>query len=168
MEPKKVDNALKDANWIKAMQDELHEFQRHKVWTLAPRPLGKTIVGTRWVFRNKMDEDGIVIRNKARLVAQGFTQLEALDYDETFSPIACLEAIRLFLAYASFMKFKVYPMDVKTAFLHGDLPQEVYLKQPPGFLKEDFPDHVYRLDKAVYGLKQAPRAWYDTLTAYLL
>ena len=113
-----------------------------------------------------MDEDGIVTRNKARLVAQGFTHLEGLDYDETFAPVARLEAIRLFIAYSSFKNFTVFQMNVKTAFLHGDLEQEVFLKQPPGFEDKDFPDHVYRLDKAVYGLKQAPRAWYDTLTEY--
>ncbi|KAI3767016.1 hypothetical protein L2E82_17097 [Cichorium intybus] len=123
VEPKKMDDTLLDADWIKAMQDELHEFERHKVWTLVPLPQGKTITGTRWVFRNKMDEDGIVIRNKARLVAQGFTQMEGLDF---------------------------------------------YLKQPPGFCNDAFPDHVYRLEKAVYGLKQAPRAWYDTLGSYHL
>ena len=159
MEPKKIHEALKDSDWIKAMQDELVEFERHKVWTLVPRPKDKSIIGTRWVYRNKMDEDGVVTRNKARLVAQGFTQLEGLDYDETFAPVARLEAIRLFLAYASFKNFTVYQMDVKTAFLHGDLEQEVFLKQPPGFEDKDFPDHVYRLDKAVYGLKQAPRCF---------
>ena len=168
IEPKKIDEALREADWIKAMQDELNEFKRHNVWTLVPRPQGKTIIGTRWVFRNKVDEDGIVTRNKARLVAQGFTQLEGLDYDETFAPVARLEAIRLFLAFASFKNFKVYQMDVKTAFLHGDLQEEVFLKQPPGFENAEFPYHVYRLDKAVYGLKQAPRAWYDTLSSYLL
>ncbi|KAL4590852.1 hypothetical protein LXL04_003796 [Taraxacum kok-saghyz] len=156
MEPKKIHEALQDSDWIKAMQDELIEFERHKVWTLVPRPKVKSIIGTRWVYRNKIDEDGIVTRNKARLVAQGFTQLEGLDYDETFAPVARLEAIRLFLAYASFKNFTVYQMDVKTAFLHGDLEQEVFLNQPPGFEDKDFPDHVYRLDKAVYGLKQAP------------
>ena len=168
MERKKIHEALKDSDWIKAMQDELVEFERHKVWTLVPCPKDKSIIGTRWVYRNKMDEDGVATRNKARLVAQGFTQLEGLDYDETFAPVARLEAIRLFLAYASFKNFTVYQMDVKTAFLHGDLEQEVFLKQPPGFEDKDYPDHVYRLDKAVYGLKQAPRAWYDTLTEYLL
>ena len=150
------------------MQDELDEFERHNVWTLVPHPQGKTIIGTRWVYENKKDEDGIVTRNKARLVAQGFTQLEGLDYDETFSPVARLEAIRLFLAYASFINFKVYQMDVKTAFLHGELGEEVFLKQPPGFESVEFTDHVYRLDKELYGLKQAPRAWYDTLAAYLM
>ena len=153
MEPKKIHEALKDSDWIKAMQDELVEFERHKVWTLVPRPKDKSIIGTRWVYRNKMDEDGVVTRNKARLVAQGFTQLEGLNYNETFAPVAILEAIRLFLAYASFKNFTVFQMDVKTAFLHGDLEQEVFLKQPPGFEDKDYPDHVCRLDKAVYGLK---------------
>ncbi|TLX69571.1 hypothetical protein E9993_22875, partial [Labilibacter sediminis] len=168
MLPDKINSALQDADWIKAMQDELNEFKRHKVWSLVPRPSGKTIVGTRWVFRNKVDKDGIITRNKARLVAQGFTQIESIDYGETFAPVARIEAIRVFLAYASYMDFTVYQIDVKTAFLHGVLEEETYLKQPPGFEDKDHPDYVYRLDKAVYGLKQAPRAWYDTLTAYLV
>ncbi|KAL4573803.1 hypothetical protein LXL04_020621 [Taraxacum kok-saghyz] len=160
--------AMQHAEWIQAMQDELLEFKRHNIWTLVPRPNGKTIIGTRWVYRNKEDKDGIIIRNKARLVAQGFTQIQDLDYGETFAPVARIEAIRLFLAYASFKGVKVYQMDVKTAFLYGNLEEEVFLKQPPGFESSEFPDHVYRLDKAVYGLKQAPRAWYDTLASYLL
>nr|KAJ0188935.1 hypothetical protein LSAT_V11C900504880 [Lactuca sativa] len=166
--PDKVHTALQDADWIKAMQEELNEFERHKVWTLVPRPSGKTITGTRWVYRNKVDKDGIITRNKARLVAQGFTQIESIDYGETFAPVARIEAIRLFLAYASYMNFIVYQMDVKTAFLHGVLEEEVFLNHPPGFVDKDHPDYVYRLDKAVYGLKQAPRAWYETLTSYLL
>nr|KAJ0227803.1 hypothetical protein LSAT_V11C100040470 [Lactuca sativa] len=166
--PDKVHTALQDADWIKAMQEELNEFERHKVWTLVPRPSGKTITGTRWVYRNKVDKDGIITCNKARLVAQGFTQIESIDYGETFAPVARIEAIRLFLAYASYMNFIVYQMDVKTAFLHGVLEEEVFLNQPPGFVDKDHPDNVYRLDKAVYGLKQAPRAWYETLTSYLL
>lgn len=108
IEPKKVTKALRDVDWIKSMQDKVNELERHNVWTLVPCPHGKTIIGTHWVFRNKMDEDGIVTRNKARLVSQGFYQLVGLDYDETFSHVARLEAIRLFLAYASFIKFKVY------------------------------------------------------------
>nr|KAJ0204523.1 hypothetical protein LSAT_V11C500235470 [Lactuca sativa] len=166
--PDKVHTALQDADWIKAMQEELNEFKRHNVWTLVPRPSGKSITGTRWVYRNKVDKDGIITRNKARLVAQGFTQIESIDYGETFAPVARIEAIRLFLAYASYMNFIVYQMDVKTAFLHGVLEEEVFLNQPPGFVDKDHPDYVYRLDKAVYGLKQAPRAWYETLTSYLL
>nr|KAJ0204837.1 hypothetical protein LSAT_V11C500258600 [Lactuca sativa] len=166
--PDKIHTTLQDDDWIKAMQEELNEFERHKVWTLVPRPSGKTITGTRWVYRNKVDKDGIITRNKARLVAQGFTQIESIDYGETFAPVARIEAIRLFLAYASYMNFIVYQMDVKTAFLHGVLEEEVFLNQPPGFVDKDHPDYVYRLDKAVYGLKQAPRACYEMLTSYLL
>nr|KAJ0209273.1 hypothetical protein LSAT_V11C400206350 [Lactuca sativa] len=125
--PDKIHTALQDADWIKAMQEELNEFERHKVWTLVPRPSGKTFTGTRWVYRNKVDKDGIITRNKARLVAQGFTQIESIDYRETFAPVARIEAIRLFLAYASYMNFIVYQMDVKTTFLHGVLEEEVFL-----------------------------------------
>ncbi|KAI3707342.1 hypothetical protein L6452_25781 [Arctium lappa] len=125
-------------------------------------------IGTKWIFRNKKDERDIVIRNKARLVAQGYTQEEGIDYEELFAPVARVEAIRLFLAYASYMKFKVYQMDVKSAFLYGTIDEEVYVCQPPGFENPSYPDRVYKLKKALYGLHQAPRAWYDTLSTYLL
>ncbi|GKD70067.1 putative ribonuclease H-like domain-containing protein [Tanacetum coccineum] len=118
-------------------------------------------IGTKWVFRNKKDEIGIVVRNKARLVAQGYTQEEGIDYDEIFAPVARIEAIRLFLAYASFMGFIVYQMDVKSAFLYGTIEEEVYVCQPPGFEDPQFPDKVYKVEKALYGLHQAPRAWFD-------
>ncbi|GJU17921.1 putative ribonuclease H-like domain-containing protein [Tanacetum coccineum] len=124
--------------------------------------------GTKWVYRNKKDERGIVIKNKARLVAQGYTQEEGIDYDEVFAPVARIEAIRLFLAYASFKDFVVYQMDVKSAFLYGKIEEEVYVCQPPGFEDPDFPDRVYKVEKALYGLHQAPRAWYETLSTYLL
>ncbi|GKB55730.1 putative ribonuclease H-like domain-containing protein [Tanacetum coccineum] len=124
--------------------------------------------GTKWVFKNKKDERGIVIKNKARLVAQGYTQEEGIDYDEVFAPVARIEAIRLFLAYASFKDFVVYQMDVKSAFLYGKIEEEVYVYQPPGFEDPDFPDRVYKVEKALYGLHQAPRAWYETLSTYLL
>ncbi|GKC96503.1 putative ribonuclease H-like domain-containing protein, partial [Tanacetum coccineum] len=116
----------------------------------------------------KKDERGIVIKNKARLVAQGYTQEEGIDYDEVFAPVARIEAIRLFLAYASFKDFVVYQMDVKSAFLYGKIEEEVYVCQPPGFEDPDFPDRVYKVEKALYGLHQAPRAWYETLSTYLL
>ncbi|GKC60073.1 retrotransposon protein, putative, unclassified, partial [Tanacetum coccineum] len=122
----------------------------------------------KWVFRNKKDERGIVIRNKARLVTQGYTQEEGIDYDEVFAPVARIEAIRLFLAYASFKDFVVYQMDVKSAFLYGKIKEEVYVCQPPGFEDSDFPDKVYKVEKALYRLHQAPRAWYETLSTYLL
>ncbi|KAH9725866.1 hypothetical protein KPL70_008032 [Citrus sinensis] len=124
--------------------------------------------GTKWVFRNKMDESGVVVRNKARLVAQGYNQEEGIDFDETFAPVARLESIRMLLAYACHKDFILYQMDVKSAFLNGYILEEVYVKQPPGFENEKFPNHVYKLLKALYGLKQAPRAWYDRLKNFLL
>nr|GEU48301.1 hypothetical protein [Tanacetum cinerariifolium] len=129
---------------------------------------GKRAIGTKWVFRNKKDERGIVIRNKARLVAQGHTQEEWIDYDEVFTSVARIKAIRLFLAYASFKDFVVYQMDVKSDFLYGKIEEEVYVCQPPGFEDPDFPDKVYKVEKALYGLHQPPRAWYETLSTYLL
>ena len=163
VEPKNIGEALKDDDWIQAMQEELNQFERNKVWTLVPRPEDRHIIGTRWVFRNKLDDSGTVIRNKARLVAQGYNQQEGIDYDETFAPIARIEAIRLLIAYAAHKGFKLFQMDVKTAFLNGVLQEEVYVKQPPGFEDPKNPDHVYYLDKALYGLKQAPWGWYDRL-----
>ncbi|GJR17188.1 putative ribonuclease H-like domain-containing protein [Tanacetum coccineum] len=151
-----------------AMQEELLQFKLQKVWTLVDLPHGKRVIGTKWVFRNKKDERGIVIKNKARLVAQGYTQEEGIDYDEVFAPVARIEAIRLFLAYASFKDFVVYQMDVKSAFLYGKIEEEVYVCQPPGFEDPDFPDRVYKVEKALYRLHQAPRAWYETLSTYLL
>nr|GEX43462.1 hypothetical protein [Tanacetum cinerariifolium] len=131
-------------------------------------PKGKRAIGSKWVFRNKKEERGIVIRNKARLVAQGHTQEKGIDYDEVFAPVARIEAIRLFLAYASFMGFLVYQIDVKSDFLYGTIEEEVYVCQPLGFKDPDYPDKVYKVVKALYGLHQAPRAWYETLANYLL
>ncbi|GJY98008.1 putative ribonuclease H-like domain-containing protein, partial [Tanacetum coccineum] len=141
-EPKKVIQALQDPSWIEAMQEEL--------------------------LQNKKDERGIVIRNKARLVTQGYPQEEGIDYNEVFAPVAKIEAIRLFLAYALFKDFVVYQMDVKSAFLDGKIEEEVYVCQPLGFEDPEFPDKVYKVEKALYGLHQAPRAWYETLSTYLL
>ncbi|GJY33615.1 putative ribonuclease H-like domain-containing protein [Tanacetum coccineum] len=167
-EPKRVTKALSDSAWVEAMQEELLQFKLQKVWVLVDLPKGKRAIGTKWIFKNKKDERGIVIRNKARLVAQGYTQEEGIDYDEVFAPVARIEAIRLFLAYASFMGFMVYQMDVKSAFLYGQIEEEVYVCQPPGFEDPDYPDKVYKVVKALYGLHQAPRAWYETLAKYLL
>ncbi|GKC17885.1 putative ribonuclease H-like domain-containing protein [Tanacetum coccineum] len=136
--------------------------------TLVDLPNGKRAIGTKWVFRNKKDKRGIVIRNKAILVAQGNIQKEGIDYDKVFASVLRIEAIRLFLAYVSFKDFVVYQMDVKSAFLYGKIKQEVYVCQPPGFEDLDFPDRVYKVKKALYGLHQDPRAWYETLSAYLL
>ncbi|GJX62287.1 putative ribonuclease H-like domain-containing protein [Tanacetum coccineum] len=167
-EPKKVLQALEDPSWVEAMQNELLQFKLLNVWTLVDLPRDKWAIGTKWVFRNKKDERGIVVKNKARLVAQGHTQEEGIDYDEVFAPVARIEAIRLFLAYASFKDFVVYQMDVKSAFLYGKIEEEVYVCQPPGFEDPHFPNKVYKVEKALYGLHQAPRAWYETLLTYLL
>ncbi|KAJ9545374.1 hypothetical protein OSB04_025081 [Centaurea solstitialis] len=149
VEPLKVVDALADPDWFLAMQEEINQFVRLKVWRLK-------------------DEDNVVVRNKARLVAKGYRQQEGIDYNETFAPVARIEAIRMFLAYAAHKDFTVYQMDVKTAFLNGVLKEEVYVSQPEGFVDKDHPDHVYILDKALYGLKQAPREWYDSLSQFLV
>ncbi|GKD26202.1 retrovirus-related pol polyprotein from transposon TNT 1-94 [Tanacetum coccineum] len=149
------------------MQEELNQFAKNKVWTLVPAPYGKTIIGSKRVFRNKRDETVIVIKNKERLVAQGNNQQEGINYDETFSPVARLEAIRIFLAFATYMNFIVYQMDVKSAFPNGKLKEEVYAKQPLGFASSEFPNHVCKLEKGLYGLKQDPRAWYEILSTFL-
>nr|GEU99943.1 hypothetical protein [Tanacetum cinerariifolium] len=141
-EPKRVHQALKDPSWIEAMQNELLQFKMQTVWVLVDLPNEKGAMGTKWVFRNKKDERGIVFRNKARLAAQGHTKEEGIDYEEFFAPVARIEAIRLFLAYASFMGFMVYQMDVKSAFFYGTIEEEVYVCQPPGFEDPDYPDKV--------------------------
>ena len=128
----------------------------------------QNVIGTKWVLRNKQDEHGVVTRNKARLVAQGFTQIEGLDFGETYASVARLESIHILLAYATHHDFKLYQMDVKSAFLNGPLSELVYVEQPPGFEDPKYPNHVYKLNKALYGLKQAPRAWYDCLKDFLL
>ncbi|GJV25822.1 putative ribonuclease H-like domain-containing protein [Tanacetum coccineum] len=167
-EPKKISEALEDESWVDAMQEELLQFEIQKVWILVDLPYGKKAIGTKWVYRNKKDERGVVVRNKARLVAQGHRQEEGIDYDEVFAPVARLEAIRIFLAYASYMGFIVYQMDVKSAFLYGKIDEEVYVSQPPGFQDPKSPQKVYKVVKALYGLHQAPRAWYATLSTFLL
>nr|GEW48026.1 putative ribonuclease H-like domain-containing protein [Tanacetum cinerariifolium] len=144
----------------------LSQEEPKRVWVLVDLLKGIRAIGSKWVFRNK--KDGIVIRNKARLVAQGHTQKEGIDYEEVFAPVARIEAIRLFLAYASFMGFMVYQMDVKSAFLYETIEEEVYVCQHPGFEDLDHPNKVYKVVKALYRLHQAPRAWYETLANYLL
>nr|GEW72452.1 hypothetical protein [Tanacetum cinerariifolium] len=167
-EPKRVHQDLKDTSWIEAMHEDLLQFKMEKVWVLVDLPKGKRAIGSKCVFRNKKDERGIVIRNKARLVAQGHTQEEGIDYEEVFAPVARIEAIRLFLSHASFMGFMVYQMDVKSGFLYGTIKEKVYVSQPPRFEDPDYPDKVYKVVKALYGLHQASRAWFETLANYLL
>ncbi|KAK8674769.1 hypothetical protein V6N13_032872 [Hibiscus sabdariffa] len=168
IEPKNIKEALNDDFWILAMQEELNQFDRSNVWTLVDRPHDKSTIGTKWVFRNKLDESGNIVRNKARLVAQGYTQEEGIDFDETYAPVARMEAIRMLLAFACHHEFKLFQMDVKSAFLNGFINEEVYVEQPPGFEDPKFPNHVFKLSKALYGLKQAPRAWYERLSNFLV
>ncbi|GKB17825.1 retrovirus-related pol polyprotein from transposon TNT 1-94 [Tanacetum coccineum] len=168
IEPKNVNEALKDESWVVAMQEELNKFVANYVWELVPSPRSQSVIGTKWVFRNKLDENGIVSRNKARLVAQGYNQQEGIDYDETYAPVARLESIRILLAIACANDFKLYQMDVKSAFLNGFINEEVYVAQPPGFIDFQKPNYVYKLKKALYALKQAHKAWYDRLKAFLI
>jgi hypothetical protein len=167
IEPYRIEDALRDPDWVLAMQEELNNFTRNEVWHLVPRP-NQNVVGTKWVFRNKQDEHGVVTRNKARLVTKGYSQVEGLDFGETYAPVARLESIRILLAYATYHGFKLYQMDVKSAFLNGPIKEEVYVEQPPGFEDSEYPNHVYKLSKALYGLKQAPRAWYECLRNFLI
>ncbi|GJS51180.1 putative ribonuclease H-like domain-containing protein [Tanacetum coccineum] len=163
-EPKKVIHALKVPSWIEAMLEELLQFNLQEVWTLVDLPNGKGAIGTKWVFRNKKDERGNVIRNKARLVAQGYTQEEGIDMIKVFAPVARIEAIRLFLVYASFKDFVGYQIDVKSAFLYGKIEEEVYVYQPPGFDDPNFPDRVYKVfkKKQCMALIEALRVRYET------
>nr|GEZ13990.1 retrovirus-related Pol polyprotein from transposon TNT 1-94 [Tanacetum cinerariifolium] len=243
IEPKNVKEAMTDPAWIESMQEELLQFKRMDVWVLVPIPDNISPLTLKWIFKNKHDEEQTVIRNKSRLVVRGYRQEkgldfeesfapvarmeairiflayaphksftmfqmdvktafrhgslkedvyvcqpeeqtvirnksrlvvrgyrqeEGLDFEESFAPVARMEAIRIFLAYAAHKSFTVFQMDVKTAFLHGSLKEDVYVCQPEGFIDADHPSHVYKLKKALYGLKQAPRAWYDELSTFLL
>ncbi|KAK9048587.1 hypothetical protein SSX86_032448 [Deinandra increscens subsp. villosa] len=168
IEPPNVMVALKDPSWMEAMHNELNQFSKLGVWRLVKRPDDKKVIPTRWLYKNKKDDSGIIVRNKARLIVQGHRQVHGIDYDEVYAPVARLEAIRIFLAVASYLNFTVHQMDVKTAFLYAEMNEEVYVTQPPGFIDEENPDHVYLLDKALYGLHQAPRTWYETLSNHLV
>nr|GEZ22193.1 retrovirus-related Pol polyprotein from transposon TNT 1-94 [Tanacetum cinerariifolium] len=153
-----ITQALNDKSWVEAMLEELLQFKIQKVWTLVDLPCEKKAIGAKWVYQNKKDERGIVVRNKARLVAQGHKQEEDIDYDEVFAPVARVKAIKLFLAFALYMNFPVYQMDVKSAFLYGTIEEEVYVNKPLGFVDPEFLKKVYKVEKALYGLHQAPRA----------
>eukprot|EP00253_Pinus_taeda_P001692 PITA_01692 len=149
------------------MDEEHEKIEKNNTWELVPRPKDKNVIGTKWVFKNKLNENGEVIINKAKLVGKGYAQQEGIDFEETFASVARIEAIRMFLALSSFQKFKIFQMDVKSAFVNGDLEEEVYIEQPDGFILGNDPNLVCRLKKALYGLKQAPRAWYYRLDKYL-
>ncbi|GKC61584.1 retrovirus-related pol polyprotein from transposon TNT 1-94 [Tanacetum coccineum] len=168
MEPKNVKEVVTDPAWIESMQEELLQFKRLDVWVFVPPPDNIKPLTLKWLFKNKHDEENTVIQNKTYLVVRGYRQEEGIDFEESFALVARMEAIRIFLAYVAHKSFTVFQMDVKTAFLHGTLKEDVYVCQPEGFIDADHPSHVYKLKKALYGLKQAPRAWHDELSTFLL
>nr|GEW18777.1 retrovirus-related Pol polyprotein from transposon TNT 1-94 [Tanacetum cinerariifolium] len=168
IKPKNVKEAMIDPAWIESMQEELLQFKRLDVWVLVPAPYNITPLTLKWLFKNKHDEEQTVIQNKSHLVVRGYRQEEGIDFEESFASVARMEAIRIFLAYAAHKSFIVFQIDVKTAFLHGTLKEDVHVCQPEGFIDADHPSHVFKLKKALYGLKQATRAWYDELSTFLL
>jgi hypothetical protein len=166
-EPQDVGHTRSDSSWVNAMHEELENFERNQVWTLVEPPRDVNVIGTKWAFTNKKGEDDEVVRNKARLVAQGYSQVEGLDFGKPFAPVAHLEAIRIVLAFAVSKGFKLYQMDV-SAFLNGIIQEDVYVRQPPNFESLKYSDRVYKLSKALYELKQAPWTWYARLKTFLL
>jgi len=166
-EPATVREALHDKNWASAMQAEYDALQRNHTWRLVPRPQGKNIIDCKWIYKVKRRADGTIDRHKARLVAKGFKQQYGVDYEDTFSPVVKAATIRLVLSIAVSRGWSLCQLDVQNAFLHGLLEEEVYMKQPLGYVNPQYPDYVCRLDKALYGLKQAPRAWHARLSGKL-
>nr|GFB40555.1 Gag-Pol polyprotein [Tanacetum cinerariifolium] len=144
-EPKNIKEAMSDSAWIESMQEELHQFDRLDVWELVDRSLCTNVINLKWLWKNKRDEENTVIQNKSRLVAKGYAQKEGVDFEESFAPVARLDAVRLFIMYAIHKSFTIYQMDVKTAFLYGPLKEEVYVNQPDDFVDPYHPDKVYRL-----------------------
>jgi hypothetical protein len=167
IEPNYFEEANKDESWNKAMDEELDQIEKNDTWELVPIPKNKNVIITKWVFRNKLNEYGQVKRKKTRLVCKGYAQIEGTDFEEKISPVAGMEAICLFLAYACSKNIKVYQMDVKSYFLNGELEEEVYIEQLEGFQLSENVDYVCKLNKALYGLKQAPIVWYSRLDKYL-
>ncbi|GKC98515.1 retrovirus-related pol polyprotein from transposon TNT 1-94 [Tanacetum coccineum] len=159
---------MTEACWFEAMQEEFHEFNRIQVWELVPKLDCVIIIALKWIYKVKLDEYGDVLKNKARLEAKGYRQEEGIDFEESFAPVTRIEAIRIFIANAASKNMIIYQMDVKTAFLNGELKEEVYVSQLEGFVDPDHPTHVYHLKTALYGLKKAPRAWYNRLPRFFL
>lgn len=166
-EPQNFHEANNHAVWKEAMQEELKALDQHQTWSITKLPKGKRAVGCKWIYKIKFNSDGSIERHKARLVARGFTQTFEVDYKETFAPVAKMNSVRVLLSVAVNKGWSMYQMDVKNAFLHGDLEEEVYMKLPPGHPQNNEPDLVCKLHKSIYGLKQSPRAWYAKLSSVL-
>ncbi|KAJ0580159.1 putative RNA-directed DNA polymerase [Helianthus annuus] len=167
-DPTTFSRASKDTKWLKAMSDEFNALTKNNTWTLVPRPHNANVVGSKWIFRTKFKSDGSIERHKARLVAQGFSQIPGLDYSHTFSPVVKATTVRTVLALSVINNWHLHQLDVNNAFLHGHLSEHVFMEQPKGFVDTQFPSHVCKLNKAIYGLKQAPRAWFHRLSLFLL
>jgi hypothetical protein len=166
-EPHSLSEALEDLHWRKAMEEEHDALLKNKTWHLVPPSCSRNLIDCKWVYRIKRRADGTIDRYKARLVAKGFKQRYGIDYEDTFSPVVKAATIRTVLAISVSKGWSLRQLDVKNAFLHGVLEEEVYMKQPLGFENPNVPDYVCKLDKALYGLKQAPRAWYSRLSSKL-
>lgn len=167
-EPADHEEALKDPKWKKAMEEEMSMIHKNKTWELVNKPEGRKIIGVKWVYRTKLNADNSINKHKARLVVKGYAQIFGVDYSETFAPVARLDTIRLLLALSAQKGWKVFQLDVKSAFLNGVLQEEIYVEQPEGFVVQGEEDKVYLLKKALYGLKQAPKAWYSRIDEHLL
>lgn len=166
-EPNSFKHAVKDRVWKQAMKSEMESIENNGTWKLTELPLGHKAIGLKWIYKIKKDADGNIVKYKARLVAKGYVQEKGVDFEEIFAPVTRLETVRLLLALAAKNSWEVHHLDVKTAFLNGDIKEEVYVTQPEGFIKEGQENLVYRLTKALYGLRQAPRAWYAKLNSCL-
>jgi hypothetical protein len=162
-----LSSALADSNWKGVMNEEFEALMKNKMWRLVPHHAGNNVIDYRWIYKIKRKSDGSFDRYKARLVAKGFKQRYGIDYEDTFSPVVKAATIRLVLAVSVSKGWSLRQLDVKNAFLHGVLEEEVYMKQPPGYENLNAPYHVCKLDKSLYGLKQAPRAWFSKLSSKL-
>ena len=168
LEPARFVEAAEHKQWRVAMQDELNMIDKNNTWELVDRPSHKKPIGVKWVYRTKLNFDGSINKHKARLVVKGYAQMFGVDFSETFAPVARLDTIRMLLALAAQRKWKIYQLDVKSAFLNGYLEEEIFVEQPEGFAIKGKEEKVYLLKKALYGLRQAPRAWYSRIDTHLL
>lgn len=168
LDPISFEEAAKNKKWQEAMDLEIQAIEKNKTWELMELPAGAKRIGVKWVFKTKLNEFGEVDKHKARLVAKGYAQKQGIDYNEVFAPVAIWDTIRLVIALAAHKGWNLYQLDVKSAFLHGELLEEVFVDQPPGFVQKGEEHKVYRLKKALYGLKQAPRAWYSRIESYFM
>ena len=167
-EPETFEEAVKHDVWQQVMEEEMHMIEKNKTWELVDKPEGREIIGLKWIYKTKLNQNGEIQKHKARLVTKGFTQKAGIDFSETFSPVARLETIRTLIALAAQKRWKISQLDVKSASLNGKLDEEIYVEQPQGFVVEGGENKVLKLKKALYGLKQSPRTWYKEIDTYLL